>query len=190
MDPYIGEIKLFPYNRIPTADGWAICNGQQLNLQQNMALYSLIGSQFGGDDKTYFNLPNLNGRVIIGFGASQLSGNFYLIGKKGGEEKVTLDSTTVPPHVHYMMVRNSYDTSLPGTNILGNACIPTNPTQAKKNTANSASYVTSAPDTSKMTTLNPGSISVEGGGQPHENRMPFVTMVYCIATKGVYPTRP
>lgn len=190
MDQYIGEIRLFPYDRIPTADGWKICNGQTLTMQQNMALYSLIGSQFGGDDKTYFNLPNLNGRVIVGFGRSPVSGSIYYVGKSGGESMVTLESKTVPSHTHSMMVRNSYDTSLPGTNILGNACIPTNPNQAKKNTANSASYVTATPDANRRTVLNPNSISIEGGGQAHENRMPFVTMVYCMATQGVYPTRP
>jgi microcystin-dependent protein len=190
MDPYLGEIRLFPYDRIPTGDGWLICNGQSLNMQKNMALYSLIGSQFGGDDKTYFNLPNLNGRVIVGFGRSPVSGNIYYVGKSGGESMVTLNSKTVPSHVHDMMVRNSYDTALPGTNILGNTCIPTSSSQAKKNTANSASYVTATPDPSKRTILNSNSISVEGRGLPHENRMPFVTMVYCMATQGMYPPRP
>ncbi len=190
MDTYLGEIRLFPYDRIPTADGWKICNGQALNMQQNMALYSLIGSQFGGDDKTYFNLPNLNGRVIVGFGRSPVSGNIYYVGKSGGESMVNLDSKTAHSHKHYMMVHNSYDTALPGTNILGNACIPTSSSQAKKNTANSASYVTSTPDPRKLTVLNSSSISIEGGGQAHENRMPFVTMAYCMATQGVYPSRP
>lgn len=190
MEAYIGEIRLFPYDRIPTADGWKICNGQSLNMQQNMALYSLIGSQFGGDDKTYFNLPSLNGRVIIGFGRSPVSGNVYYVGKSGGESMVTLDSKTVPPHNHNMMVRDSYDAAIPGTNILGNACAPTDPNQLKKNAANTASYVTTTPDSSKRTTLNAKSISTEGSGQAHENRMPFLTIVYCIATTGYYPPRP
>jgi microcystin-dependent protein len=190
MDPYLGEIRLFPYNRIPSADGWKICNGQSLTMQQNMALYTLIGSQFGGDDKTYFNLPNLNGRVLLGYGRSPISGNAYLVGKSGGQPAVALDSKTIPSHNHNMMVRDSYDAAIPGTNILGNETIPTVATQTKKNTGNVLSYVSSTPDASKKTILNPKSISTEGGGLAHENRMPFVTMVYCIATVGYYPPRP
>ena len=190
MEAYIGEIRLFPYDRIPSADGWVPCNGQQLNIQQYQALYSLLQIQFGGDARTYFNLPNLNGRVLLGYGRSPFSGNTYLVGKSGGQEKVTLDSKAVPPHNHNMMVRDSYDTSLPGTNILGNACIPTDPNQARKNAGNTLSFVSSTPDSSKRTALNAQSISVAGNGQAHENRMPFVTMVYCIATLGYYPPRP
>jgi Microcystin-dependent protein len=190
MEAYLGEIRLFPYDRIPSADGWVPCNGQQYTIQQYQALYSLIGITFGGDAKTYFNIPNLNGRVLLGYGRSPLSGNIYNVGVSGGQESVTLDSKTIPPHNHNMMVRESYDTSLPGTNILGNACIPTDPNQLKKNAANTASYVTTTPDPTKRTTLNAASISMEGNGQAHENRMPFVTMVYCIAVTGYYPPRP
>lgn len=190
MEAFIGEIRLFPYDRIPSADGWVPCNGQQMNIQQNQALYSLIQVQFGGDARTYFNLPNLNGRVLLGYGQSPFSGTVYQVGKSGGQEAVTLDSRTIPSHNHNMMVRDSYDAAIPGTNILGNACTPTDPNQLKKNAANTASYVTTTPDPSKRTTLNPKSISIEGGGQAHENRMPFVTMVYCIATTGYYPPRP
>lgn len=190
MEAFLGEIRLFPYNRIPSADGWMPCNGQQLTIQQYQALYSLIYNQFGGDAKTYFNLPNLNGRVLLGYGRSPISGNAYLVGKSGGQPAVTLDSKTIPSHNHNMMVRDSYDAAIPGTNILGNETIPTVATQTKKNTGNVLSYVSSTPDASKKTILNPKSISTEGGGQAHENRMPFVTMVYCIATQGVYPPRP
>uniref|UniRef100_UPI000648CAAE phage tail protein n=1 Tax=Alistipes sp. ZOR0009 TaxID=1339253 RepID=UPI000648CAAE len=75
MEAFLGEIRLFPYNRIPSADGWMPCNGQQLTIQQYQALYSLISNQFGGDTRTYFNLPNLNGRVLLGYGRSPISGN-------------------------------------------------------------------------------------------------------------------
>jgi len=190
MEAYIGEIRLFPYDRIPSADGWVPCNGQQYTIQQYQALYSLIGISFGGDARTYFNIPNLNGRVLLGYGQSPTTGTAYTVGKSGGQPSVLLDSKTIPSHSHNMMVRDSYDAAIPGTNILGNETIPTNPGQTKKNTGNAFSYVSTTPDASKKTTLNAKSISIEGGGQPHENRMPFVTMVYCIATIGYYPPRP
>jgi microcystin-dependent protein len=189
MDCYIGEIRLFPYFKIPSSEGWVACNGQQLTVQQNQALFSLISNKFGGDGKITFNLPNLNGRVLLGYGRSPISGNTYAVGVAGGQDFVTLNTASMPNHNHNMMVRNSYDTSLPGTNILGNPCIPTDPNQLKKNAFNTSIYVSAQPDATKRVSLNPKSISVAGNGQPHENRMPFVTMVYCIATKGYYPPR-
>ncbi|MBP1638429.1 MAG: Microcystin-dependent protein [Bacteroidetes bacterium] len=190
MDCYVGEIRLFASDQIPSSDGWALCNGQQLQVRSNMALFSLIGNKFGGDGQETFNLPTLNGRVIIGTGVSPVSGTGYQTGAVGGEDFVKLTTATMPVHSHSMVVHNSYDTSLPGTNILGNPCIPTDPNQLKKNAFNASFYVSSVPDRSKIVALHPASIGLTGASVPHDNRQPFLTLVYCIATQGYYPPRP
>ncbi len=183
MDFYLGEIRLFPYNRIPSADGWMACSGQTLSINGNQALYSLIGIYYGGDAKTNFMLPNLNGRTIIGYGSK------YKIGLSGGYEKVTLVAGNMPVHTHTVAVRNSYDAMLPKADLLGNPNIQTSSSQTAKNASKSLLY-TKDPVSDKMVTLNPASISLDGGNLGHENRMPFIAMVYCIATKGTYPPRP
>lgn len=185
MDNYIAEIRMFPYNRIPTAEGWMPCNGQTLPIQQYAALYALIGVYYGGDGRTNFMLPNLNGRTVIGAGLSPISGTTYQIGRAGGSETVKLTTAQIPAHNHSVYMKNSYDTSLPGTNFIGNPNVPTSSSQTKKNLYNSNLFNNNAPNTC----LNPQSVSANGGSQAHENRMPFVTMIYCIATQGVFPPR-
>jgi len=181
MDNFIGEIKLYPYTRIP--NGWMPCNGQSLVIQQNAALYALLGLQFGGNN-TNFNLPNLNGRAIVGAGINPTTGTAYVQGQSGGAEGVTLSTANLPQHTHYINVNTSYDIFPPGTNFLGN---PNTPTQTKKNTANANLYNAG---TAPMTTLPTNTIASIGGGQAHENRQPYLPLVYCIATTGIFPPRP
>lgn len=182
MDNYIGEIRIFPYNRIPNNDGWVPCNGQILEVTDNQALFSLLGVKYGGNGTTTFGLPNLNGRTIIGYDP-----NYYPIGEAGGLENVTLTINTMPNHNHTVLVKNSYDSMLPGTNFIGNPTVQTDPEQAVENAANSFLYTPSV--TGTETTLHPLSIAATGDGGSHENRMPFLAMQYCIATKGIYPPR-
>jgi len=189
MDNYLGEIRIFPYNRIPSADGWVPCNGQTMQISQNAALYSLISTYYGGDANKTFMLPNLNGRTIIGYGIKQGTPPLqYKIGATGGSETVQLTISNMPAHNHPILVKDSYDAMLPGTNYLGNPNIQTSSGQPPKNASNSLFY-TKTP-TGTATTLNPQSISTVGGGAAHENRMPLLALVYCIATKGIYPVRP
>jgi microcystin-dependent protein len=189
MDNYLGEIRIFPYGRIPSADGWVPCNGQVMQISQNTALFSLLSTYYGGDGTKTFLLPNLNGRTIIGYGIKQGTPQFeYGIGATGGSETVQLTISNMPVHNHYIFVKNSYDAMLPGTNFLGNPNIQTNSGQTPKNASGSLFY-TKTP-TGTATTLNSQTITPVGSGGAHENRMPFLALVYCIATKGIYPTRP
>lgn len=183
MDVYIGEIKLFPYKKIPTGDGWVICNGQLLEIRQNAALFSLIGTSFGGDGKTTFGIPKMNGRTILGYS------NASPIGTKGGAESVALTTKNLPAHNHKALVVNSYEAFLPKGQYIGNPNIKTSSTQPRSNSGKAFTYITPNQST-PLVNLNPGSIGTSGGSVPHENRMPYVAMVYCIATLGYYPARP
>ncbi len=185
MENYIGEIRIFPYYRIPNQDGWIACDGQLLTISQNQALYSLLGTMYGGDGRNTFGLPNLNGRTIMGAGTKGVYR--YLIGERGGLEYETLTTSEMPRHNHTVLVKNSYDAMLPGTNFLGNPNVQTDPGQTAKNAADSFLYTDTEPGTETM--LHPASIGETGGGVSHENRMPFLAMIYCIATKGIYPPR-
>ncbi len=183
MDVFVGEIKLFPYEKIPSRDGWVICNGQILAIQQYAALFSLIGKNFGGDGITTFGLPNMNGRTIWG------GFNTSLIGTKGGAEKVALTTDNLPAHDHKTLVVNSYDSFFPNGQYIGNPNIKTSSTQSRTNLGKVFTYITPNQST-PLVNLNAGSIGASGGSVPHENRMPYVAMVYCIATSGIYPARP
>lgn len=182
MDVFIGEIRLFPYERIPAGDGWVICNGQLLNVRQYAALFSLIGKNFGGDGITTFGIPKMNGRTILG------CSNPQDIGTKKGTEKVTLIPDNLPAHNHTTLVVNSYDAFFPNQQYIGNPNIKTSSTQSRTNLGKVFTYITPTQST-PLVNLNSGSIGASGGSVPHENRMPYVAMVYCIATLGLYPQR-
>lgn len=183
MDVYVGEIKLFPYEKIPSGDGWVVCNGQILAIQQYAALFSLIGKNFGGDGKTTFGLPNMNGRTIWGCSYSPP------IGTKGGTESVALTIRNLPAHNHKTLVVNSYDSYFPNEQYIGNPNIKTSGSKVSPNLGKVFTYITPNQST-QLVNLNAGSIGTSGGSVPHENRMPYVAMVYCIATSGYYPERP
>lgn len=187
MDYYLGEIRLFPYSRIPSTDGWIPCNGQLLPLNTNQALYSLLGVMYGGDGRANFGVPNLNGRAIVGFDPASPLASVNERGGFGGSETVTLTVNNLPRHQHNVIVANSYDAMIPDAAYIGNPNVKTSDSQKATNAGNSLLY---APWSSQVApiSLNPNSVSVVGG-QPHENRMPFLAMVYCIATVGIYPAR-
>lgn len=189
MDNYIGEIRIFPYNHIPSANKWVPCNGQTLDINQNQALYSLIGIKFGGNGTTNFQLPNLNGRAILGQGTYITAAGSkinYAIGQYDGEEGVTLTTDNMPPHRHSLNAIKNYQTASPSTNFIGNPNIPYNVDPSKQNVGNVNIYAPSG----NMTTLSPGSIDIPNMGGKHENRMPYLPIIYCICTgDALYPPR-
>jgi microcystin-dependent protein len=165
MEPFIGQLALFPFGFAPR--GWAPCNGQLMPIGQNQALYSLLGTQFGGDGRVNFALPNLQGRVPVG------SSRDYPIGSSGGENAHMLTLQELPTHSHALSASNTLATaSVPNGNVFA---------------------ATSAPgygDASSGTVaLNPAIIPSVGGSQPHENRQPFAALSYCIAVQGIFPSR-
>ncbi|SFW19168.1 phage tail protein [Chitinophaga sancti] len=181
MENFIGEIRAFSYGRAPK--GWIPCNGQLLPLAQNQALFALIGVYYGGNGMNNFQLPNLNGRTILGTGVSA-SGTNYSIGQPGGSETVTLTPNTLPQHNHLLRVSSAYDLGTPSTNFLGNPDIKgTSPVSNKANVNLYSPLVSSA-----MTVMGP-CITSTGNNMPHENRQPFLVINYCIATQGVFPSR-
>ena len=168
-EPFIGEIRLFGFNFAPR--GWAMCNGQLLAISQNTALFSLLGTNYGGDGVRTFALPDLRSRVAIHEGqGSGLSP--YTIGEAGGAETVTLTVGQMPSHAHYLKVSGAAATSTtPSGNVLARAT-------ANVYGANS--------DGSKM---HAGTIPVTGGSQPHTNVQPFLAVNFCIALQGIFPSR-
>jgi microcystin-dependent protein len=168
-EAFLGEIRMFGFNFAPT--GWALCNGQILPIDQNTALFSLLGTTYGGDGIQTFALPNLQSRVAVHMGqGSGLSP--YVIGEESGAETVTLIQSQMPEHTHAVGANGA-----PGTSdrTAGNV-----PARTK------ASAYGSAPD---GTTMNAGMIGNAGGNQPHENRQPLLVVNFCIALQGIFPSR-
>ena len=170
--PVLGEIKMFAGNFAPR--GYAFCNGQLLAISQNTALFSLLGTNFGGNGITTFGLPDLQGRVPIHWGNGPgLSA--YVIGQAGGTENVTLLSTQIPAHSHSLQTNSG-----PGT-----AAAPASNEVLAMSTTRDKLYSTSAPNTS----LSPQSIAATGGNQPHANIQPYLAVTFIIALQGIFPTR-
>lgn len=166
MDPFLGEIKLLPWAWAPV--GWRLCDGSLLAISANSALFSLLGTQYGGDGTQTFGLPDLRGRTPVHFGTT------YPQGAKTGTENVNLLLGNLPTHTH----------QLRGGSSLGQANLPVG-SLAQSNPTTNPHY---APDTT-VQQLNPTSVQIAGSGAPHDNMQPFLVLSYCIATVGVYPTR-
>ena len=169
-DPYIGTIMLFGGNFAPL--GWAQCNGQLLPISQYDALFSLIGTTYGGDGQSTFALPDLRSRVPIHQGQGAGLSN-YSLGENGGLEAVTLLSNQLPAHSHPAMGNSGAGTS-------------TDPTGGVWASGPTSTYIAGA---SANTNMNPTSISGSGGGQPHDNMLPFLTLNFCIALEGIWPSQ-
>jgi len=170
MDPYIGQIMMFGGNFAPR--GWALCNGQLLSIAQNTALFSILGTTYGGDGRTTFGLPDLRGRAPIHWGQGPGLTN-RTIGESGGEETVTLSGAQMPAHNH---VANAASGG-------GSATSPQNAVWAAS-TARDNIYAAAA-DTS----MSPSAIGPAGSGQPHDNMPPYQAVSYIIALEGLYPPR-
>jgi len=171
-EPFLGMIIIVPYNFAPR--GWAFCSGQILPIAQNTALFSLLGTTYGGNGQTTFALPDLRGRVSMSSGQGPGLSN-YSLGEVSGTETVTLISTQIPTHTHPVMA-SSNDAN---ANRAVNAALASPP---------SPIYDSNGPD--GRTQMNANMIPPSGGGnQPHENRPPYLVLNYCIALEGIFPSR-
>jgi microcystin-dependent protein len=168
--PFVGQVIPVPYNFAPT--GWALCNGQVLSIAQNTALFSLLGTAFGGDGKSTFGLPNLQGCVAID--AGQGTGlSSYNLGDTGGADSVTLTQNQLAAHSHGALAFGRG----------GDNKSPAGADWAKP--ATDTPYGTSSPPGA----MSAAATSASGGGQPHENRQPYLVLNYIIALQGVFPSR-
>ena len=164
-DPYLGEVRLFAGNFAPL--DWAFCDGQTLSIAENVALFSLIGTTYGGDGQTTFMLPDLRGRVPVH------QGPFYVAGQAGGAESVTLQAAQMPRHTHAMLASTDA------------ASVAHGPSEVLGSSTAMKLYGTGTPTMA----MDANAITAAGGGQPHENMPPFVAMNYIIALGGIYPTQ-
>lgn len=171
-DPFVAEIRIFPFNFAPK--GWAWCDGQLLPISQNTALFSLLGTTYGGDGKSNFALPNLQGRAPMHPGQGP-GLSLHDLGEASGTETVTLLESEIPSHSHAM--RASSD---PG-DLFGPG-----PSTSLGASTGAAAY---QPSNSNLISMAPESISPAGGDQPHNNMQPYLTFYFCIALQGVFPAR-
>lgn len=173
-DQFVGEIRMFGCNFAPT--GWALCNGQLLPISQNTALFSLLGTYYGGDGKSTFALPNIQGSATMNQGQGQGLTQRY-IGESSGESSVTLLVTEMPMHNHLFNAVLNSTLPDPAGNVWGN------PTNRRPPPNLFASAVSGA----QAMSLN--ALAQAGNTQPHNNMMPYLVMNYCIAMQGVFPAR-
>ncbi len=163
-EPFLSEIRIFSFGFAPK--GWALCNGQLLPINQNQALFSLLGTTFGGDGRVNFGLPNLQGNVPIHVG------NGHTLGEKGGEQSHTLSIAEMSTHTHVLNASSSDGTqAIPSNNLLARAA-PANPYIAPTN----------------LGALILGTVGNTGGSQAHLNMQPFLTLNFSIALQGIFPS--
>jgi microcystin-dependent protein len=162
-EPFLAEIRIMSFSFAPK--GWAMCNGQLLPINQNQALFSLLGTTFGGDGRVNFALPDLRARTPIHVG------NGHTLGERGGEDAHTLTMSEMPAHPHPVMASSvaSGGNNLPTNRFLGGAA---------------DAYAAPA----NLTTLRQGTITNTGGSQAHLNDQPFLTLTFCIALQGIFPS--
>ena len=172
-DQYLGEIRIFPGNAIPA--GWEICDGKILPVPGNSALFSLIGSFYGGNGEATFGLPDLRGAATLGID-SVTDGPYTLPGEKGGQVTVTLNQGQMAPHSHAVNAGQAGTSGLPSGAVWS---VPDGRPAANV-------YATSNMDPLSM---NLQAIGSTGGDQPHNNLMPFTAFVFCIAMEGEFPER-
>jgi microcystin-dependent protein len=174
-NPFVAEVRAFPFNFPPI--GWAFCNGQLLPISQNTALFSLLGTMYGGDGKSTYGLPNLQGNLANGQGQGP-GLSLYDVGQTGGVQTVTLLTSEMPMHNHGLMAVESPldppDKMSPVGNVLASRTGATN------------MYSTAR---SPIAPFGSQAISPAGGSLPHNNMMPYLTLNFCIALQGVYPAR-
>jgi microcystin-dependent protein len=162
-EPFLSEIRVMSFGFAPK--GWALCNGQLLPINQNQALFALLGTTFGGDGQTSFALPDLRGRTPIHVGSG------HSLGERGGEQAHTLSIAEVPTHTHVARASSAATggNSAPGDRVLGGG----------NNVYHSPTNVVA---------MNPGTVTQVGGSQAHLNMQPFLTLNFCIALQGIFPS--
>ncbi len=170
-DPFVAEIRIFPFNFAPR--GWAFCDGQLLPLSQNTALFSLLGTTYGGDGKSTFALPNLQGSAPMHPGQGP-GLSLHDLGETGGSDSVVLLTSEIPQHSHTIPCTTTEE----GTQGVGTAF-------ARTDIDRPPVYTNSAPNV----TMGPSTLALAGGSQPHNNMQPYLTLNFCIALQGVYPPR-
>ena len=163
-EPFLSEIKIVSFNFPPK--GWALCNGQLLPINQNQALFALLGTTYGGNGQTNFALPNLRGRVPIHIG------NGHTLGEAAGSTAVTVNIQQLPAHTHPVAVNKG----------VGAATNP-NGTMIAKAPANTYGPV------GQLVTMSPNAVTNTGGSQPHNNMMPYLVLNFIIALQGIFPSR-
>ncbi len=171
--PFVAEIRIFGFNFAPK--GWAQCDGQILPISQNTAHFSLLGTTYGGDGKTNFALPNLQGMAPMEFGQGP-GLSLRDLGEIGGEQTVTLLQTEMPIHSH----------TAQGVSGAGGLAPDPTTTWADANQRGISEY---APSDANNVQMNPFALSIAGGNLPHNNMMPYLTLNFCIALQGVFPAR-
>lgn len=165
-EPFLSEIRIMSFVFAPK--GWALCNGQLLPINQNQALFSLLGTTFGGDGRVNFALPDLRGRTPIHVGSG------HTLGERGGEQAHTLSISELPTHTHVLNASSS----------AGNAPVPNGP---------SGNLLASTPNqiygpATSLVAMNAASVTNTGGSQAHLNMQPFLTLSFCIALQGIFPS--
>ena len=171
-DPFVAEIRIFPFNFAPK--GWAWCDGQLLPLSQNTALFSLLGTTYGGNGKSNFALPDLQGRAPMHPGQGP-GLSLHDLGETGGSETVSLLESEIPSHSHALRAYND----------VGEDRIP-NPSESMARSTGGNLY---APTGGAMIFMAPEALAPAGGDQPHNNMQPYLTFYFCIALQGVFPPR-
>lgn len=178
-EPYLSMIEAFGFDFAPR--GWALCAGQTLPIAQNAALFSLLGTTYGGDGVTTFKLPDLRSRAALGFGQG-LGLSPYALGAAGGQESHLLVATEVPTHAHTLNATKNGQAN--GTNVPGGTVMMGSGYAIETGNPVENIYGNAAPSIA----MAAGAVGAVGGA-PHENRMPFLTINYCIALQGIFPTR-
>jgi microcystin-dependent protein len=173
-DQFVAEIRMFPFNFPPT--GWAFCDGQIMPISQNTALFSLLGTVYGGDGKSTFALPDLQGAAAIQPGQGQ-GLSLRDLGEMSGVESITLLTSEIPVHTHVQMA-DTFDPADLGA-----------PAPARV-LAQSSGVFAYQPSTAGKVAMSPKSLALAGGGLPHNNMMPYLTLNFCIALQGIFPQRP
>ena len=179
-EPFLSEIKIMSFNFPPK--GWALCNGQFLPINQNQALFSLLGTTYGGNGQTTFALPDFRARHAVGVNQGTGNGGNYVLGEIGGSEVVTLTSAEMPAHVHQPRghAGSASDASTPSSDTVW----------GPSTTTLYATAIPAQPMTGATTgSMAPDALSLSGGSQPHENQPPYLALHYIIALEGVFPSR-
>ena len=166
-EPFLSEIRIMSFEFAPK--GWALCNGQLLPINQNQALFSLLGTTFGGDGRVNFALPDLRGRVPIHVGSG------HTLGERGGEQAHTVSIAELPTHTHVLTASAAVGNSVNPRTVSGHL-FAQDPGNVYSGTASS------------LTALNAGSVANVGGSQAHLNMQPFLTLSFCIALQGIFPS--
>jgi microcystin-dependent protein len=171
-DPFVAEIRIFPFNFAPK--GWAVCDGQILPISQNTALFSLLGTTYGGDGKSNFALPDMRGNAPMHPGQGP-GLSLHDLGETSGSETVTLLESEIPAHGHGVLAQ---------TVPLGTVSTPAGNTLSRPASGNLYNSTSTS-----VVAMAPQAIAPAGGDQPHNNMMPYLTLTFCIALQGVYPPR-